>query len=125
MRLIRLLLLIGLVVPFAGACGGGAIGSQQTCQQLTDEYSAAYTAALACTPGAANQCQQQAPPLSCDCYAVVEDATALNVLATELRARGCVPAHAYACPCGAAPGPIVCVPSDGGGGTCTFAPQSG
>ena len=58
MRLIRLLLLIGLVVPLAGACGGGAIGSQQTCQQLKDEYSNAYPAALACVPGAANQCQQ-------------------------------------------------------------------
>lgn len=121
MRLIRLLLLIGMVVPLATACSGGAIGSQQTCQQLTDEYANAYTAALACTPGAADQCQQQAPPLSCDCAAVVQDATQLDVLATELRARGCVPAHPYACPCVAEPGPIACVPSDGGGGTCTFA----
>jgi|tagenome__1003787_1003787.scaffolds.fasta_scaffold20930510_2 hypothetical protein len=125
MRLIRLLLLVGFVVPLAGGCGSGALGSQQTCQQLTDEYTAAYTTALACTPGIAEQCQQQAPALSCDCSAPVEDASTLNVIAAELRAQGCIPSHPYACPCAAFPGPVVCVAADGGGGTCSHEQPSG
>jgi len=84
-------------------------------------YDNAYPAALACTPGAANQCQQNAPGLTCNCSAPVEDATQLDAIAAELRAQGCVPAQAAACPC-AAPGPVTCMPVDGGGGTCTNAP---
>ena len=118
MRLIRLVLLIGLGVPLAGACGGGALGSLQTCQQLQDEYSKAYPAALACVPGAANQCQQQAKSDSnCDCNGAVEDATHLDAIVDQMAALGCVP-KGPACPC-AYLGPVSCVANDGGGGTCT------
>jgi hypothetical protein len=86
-----------------------------------DAYDNAYPAALACTPGAPNQCQQNAPGLTCNCSAPVEDATQLDAIAVQLRAQGCVPAQAAACPC-AAPGPVTCMPVDGGGGACTNAP---
>jgi hypothetical protein len=119
MRLLRFGLLIGLVVPLAGACGGGAIGSQQTCQQLTDEYTNAYPAALACVPGAANQCQQQAKSASnCDCNGTVQDATQLDAIVAQMTALGCIPQKGPACPC-AYLGPVSCVADDAGGGTCT------
>lgn len=120
MRLDRLLLLIGLVAPLASACGGGTLGSQQTCQQLKDEYSNAYPAALACVPGAANQCQQQAKSASnCNCQGAVEDATVLDAIVAQLTTQGCIPQNQPACPC-AYLGPVSCVANDGGGGTCTY-----
>ena len=121
MRPNRLLLLIGLVVSLATACGGGAIGGQQTCQQLTNAYSNAYPAALACVPGAANQCQQfvKSGP-NCDCEGAVEDPTELDAIRAQMIAQGCVPQKASACPPCAYLGPPSCVANDGGGGTCTY-----
>jgi hypothetical protein len=117
MRLIRLLLL-AMVVPLAAACGGGALGSQPTCQQLKDEYANAYPAALACLPGAANQCQQQAKSDSnCDCNGAVEDATQLDAIVDRMTALGCIP-KGPACPC-AYLGPVSCLANDAGSGTCT------
>jgi hypothetical protein len=121
MRLSRFLLLAGLVVRLASACGGGAIGGQQTCQQLQDEYSTAYPAALACAPGAANQCQQfvKSGPI-CDCEGAVEDPTELDAIRARMIAQGCVPQSASVCPPCAYLGPVSCVANDGGGGTCTY-----
>ena len=85
-----------------------------------DDYSNAYPAAVACTLGAANQCQQQSPPLTCSCTATVQDATQLDAIAAQLRAKGCIPAQAAACPC-AYLGPATCLPVDGGGGACQAA----
>jgi hypothetical protein len=120
MRLIRSLFLVGLLVPFAAGCGGGALGSQQTCQQLKDEYAQAYPAALACVPGAANQCQQFAKSISgCDCEGAVEDATRVNAIVDQLTALGCISKTGPECPC-AYLGPPSCVATDGGGGTCSY-----
>jgi len=111
----RSLVVVGALL-LAG-CGGSSLGSGESCQQLMDTFSSAYTAALICTPGADNQCQQQAPGLTCNCDAPVQDATQLNAIAVELRAQGCVPKQAAECPC-AASGPAACAPADGGGGVC-------
>ena len=120
MRLIQWVLLGGLVFALAASCGGGAIGGQQTCQQLKDEYSQAYPAALACDPGAANQCQEQAKSASsCNCDNTVEDATQLDAIVDRMTALGCIPQNAPSCPC-AYLGPATCVASDGGGGTCAY-----
>ncbi len=86
-----------------------------------DAYSTAYTAALVCTPGAANQCQQPAPGLTCSCSSDVQDATELDAIAVQLRAKGCIPEQAVACPC-VLLGPVSCMPADGGGGMCAAGP---
>jgi hypothetical protein len=126
MHLNRLLLLMGLVVPLAGACGGGAIGGQPgaSCQQLQDQYSNAYPAALACDPGAANQCQQfvKSGP-NCDCEGAVQDPTALDAIRAQMIAQGCVPQNASVCPPCAPLGPASCVANDGGAGTCMYSLQ--
>ena len=44
-----------------GGQGGQSVDSGVTCAELANEYSAALPAAEACTPGAANQCQQLVP----------------------------------------------------------------
>lgn len=121
MHLTRLLLLVALVVPFTGACGGGALGSQQTCQQLNDAYSSALPTALACVPGVANQCQQfvTSGP-NCDCEGAVEDPTELDAIRARMIAQGCVSQKPLVCPPCAPLGPASCVANDGGGGTCTY-----
>ena len=83
-----------------------------------DSFGNAYTAALACTPGAANQCQQPAPAIGgCNCDAPVEDATQLDAIAVQLRALGCIPNQAAECPCPFLGNPT-CVTADAGGGMC-------
>jgi len=121
MSISRAVLLVGATLLLAAGCGGSSLGSGESCQQLMADYDNAYPAALACTPGAANQCQQNAPGLTCNCSAPVEDATQLEAIAAQLRAQGCIPAQAAACPC-VAPGPVTCMPADGGGGICQDAP---
>lgn len=118
----RYLFLVGATFLLAVGCGGSSLGSGESCQQLMDAYDNAYPAALACTPGAANQCQQQSPPLTCSCTSTVQDATQLNAIAVQLHAQGCIPAQALACPCAAQPGPITCLPADAVGGVCAAAP---
>ena len=124
MRLPSLVLLLGLTPSLGGACGG-SVNESQSCSQLMDEYTNAFPAALACNPGATNQCQQQAMSASgCGCEARVQDATQLNAIVARLRAQGCIPAQIVACPC-IAPLPLTCVANDGGGGTCTSQPPAG
>jgi hypothetical protein len=105
-----------------GSAGGSGIGGQgggESCAQLTTDYSNALPAAASCTPGAANQCQQQALfPTCTSCYDSVNDATTLDSIRSQLIAQGCT--HPVACPC-AFPGQVTCVANDGGSGagTCT------
>jgi hypothetical protein len=124
MPLFRSLFLVGATLVLAAGCGGSSLGSGESCTQLMDAYATAYTAALVCTPGAANQCQQPTPALTCDCGGTVQDATEIDAIAAQLRAKGCIPAQAAACPC-AFLGPISCQPADGGGGVCAQTPPGG
>jgi len=119
------LLVLGLAL--AAGCGGGALGDKSTesCSQLQEDWSNALPAALACDPGAANQCQTYAMSAgNCSCGTTVQDATQLDAIVARMRAQGCIPAQQVACPC-AAPFPLACVANDGGGGTCTPQPRSG
>ena len=112
-------LVLGLAL--AAGCGGGG----ESCSQLQDDYQNAMPAALACDPSAASQCQQHAMSASsCSCETTVQDATQLNAIVAQMRAKGCIPANTVACPC-AAPLPLTCVAGSGGGGTCTAQAPSG
>lgn len=111
-----------------GADAGTAVDGGETCDQLVIDYKAAVIAAMACTPGAPNQCQASATPslptcpTGCDPVLSINDASGVN----ELRMR-------WAAQCGtdvACP-QIVCQPpavigtctssGDAGGGTCVTA----
>jgi hypothetical protein len=101
-----------------GQAGSGGQGSQSTdggpsCTQLMTQYSNAFPAALDCTPGASNQCMQQAlsPTCTSSCYTIVNNATAVNALRDELVGQGCT--HPAPCPC-ALPTSSACVATDAG-----------
>ena len=75
-----------------GGQGGQTVDSGVTCAELANEYSAALPAAEACTPGAANQCQQLVPlslSICTGCQHYVTDATTLNALRTQWTNQGC------------------------------------
>jgi hypothetical protein len=90
--------------------------SNPACDQLTAAYAAAFTAALACTPGAPNQCQALVPqsPVACptrqcQAYAVVNDGAQVRaVLETWLDTCASL---AETCPDGAP----ICVPVEPSG----------
>jgi hypothetical protein len=77
-----------------GATGGGtggnigaAIDGGESCDQLNTAYAAALTAALACTPGAPNQCQApvatmptRCPGSDCGSQELVNDGTAVEAV---------------------------------------------
>ena len=76
----------------SGGQGGQTVDSGVTCAELATEYSAAVPAAEACTPGAANQCQQLVPlslSICTGCQHYVTDATTLNALRTQWTNQGC------------------------------------
>jgi hypothetical protein len=75
-----------------GGQGGQMVDSGVSCAELATEYSAALPAAEACTPGAANQCQQLVPlslSICTGCEHYVTDATTLNALRTQWTNQGC------------------------------------
>lgn len=75
-----------------GGQGGQTVDSGVSCAELASEYSAALPAAEACTPGAANQCQQLVPlslGICAGCEHYVTDATTLNALRTQWTNQGC------------------------------------
>jgi hypothetical protein len=75
-----------------GGQGGQTVDSGVSCAELANEYSAALPAAEACTPGAANQCQQLVPlslSICTGCEHYVTDATTLNALRTQWTNQGC------------------------------------
>jgi hypothetical protein len=51
------------------------------------------------------------------CQGPVQDATAVDAIAAQLHAQACISNQVPECPC-ALPGPVVCMPADGGGGIC-------
>lgn len=81
-----------------------------------DAYTNALPAALACDPGAADQCQQLASTDSlCSCGRLVQDASELDAIVTQMVTEGCI--HQAACPCPIVP-LVTCLPTDGGRGAC-------
>ncbi len=75
-----------------GGQGGQTVDSGVTCAELANEYSAALPAAEACSPGAANQCQQLVPialSICTACQHYVTDATTLNAIRAQWTNQGC------------------------------------
>jgi len=108
--------------------GGAALAPDggESCYQLSNDYTAVVRAALACRPGAPNQCQTQVTPnLSacgdCQTMEAANDATAVNAV-WQRWFEQCVGTAACAqVGCPPIPGQTgVCVPVDGGplGGVC-------
>ncbi len=104
----------------------GAGGSSAFCNQLAADYALATTAALACTPGAPNQCQTlvEIQPSACpDCGQMfVNDATKVKAVQDEWVAD-CGPVPTGSCPsysCAYPPAPVTCLPTSPGAttGTC-------
>jgi hypothetical protein len=116
-----------VTVMDAGVPDGG-----ETCEQLAADYAWALSAALACTPGAANQCQQFADrdvpciPNQCPTLVGVNDSTGPTAAEQRWslqcgRGSGCL---AIACN-GVIEPRTACVPVDSGsptGGLCMYAP---
>jgi hypothetical protein len=121
---------VAALFPLAAGCGSGASSSAdagRSCQQLVSDFEAARSAALACTPGAANQCQALVPVSMCaGCGVYVNDATQASAISAQFFDQGCDKNAATACtPFSCIQvGPSSCVANDGGspGGTCTPMP---
>ena len=81
------------------------------------DYTFSLNRALACTVGAANQCQQHSLSLDCTaCYLTVQDPTTLDSLRAQMLVQRCIqPLPDCLC---VSPGETVCVATDGGGGAC-------
>ena len=114
-----------------GGTSGADAGDSALCSQLTDAYSAAVTAALACTPGAPNQCQAvvaiaptACPGAVCGGQEHVNDATEVETLREEWLSA-CEPGVHVGCvgiACDPPLPPSVCVPTSPGATTGTCVP---
>jgi hypothetical protein len=104
----------------AGGRGGSSVGADggESCQQLMDDYTRALVPAIACVPGAADQCQQLTLSLDCtDCYRGVEDATTVDALRAQLLGQGCI--TPVVCPCiGSGAGTCAATDAGSASGTC-------
>ncbi len=106
--------------------GGAAGGNGALCDQLDAAYASAVTAALACTPGAPNQCQAPVgtyptacPGADCSGLEYVNDGTTVEAVREEWLAA-CEPGVHYGCPaiaCGSPVPPTACVPTSPGATT--------
>jgi hypothetical protein len=100
--------------------GGGGGNGGATCPQLLTTLENAIVTAMACTPGAANQCVQQVqefPDCIPGCYFLVNDATKPNAIRAQLVAQCDQPAEL--CPCSVPPPALTCVAAGGtDGGVC-------
>jgi hypothetical protein len=82
---------------------GSSVPSGDSCEQLTGDYGAAVAAALACSPGTANQCQvfvaslpTSCPSAACDSQKAVNDNTSVEAVREKwLVACGIAP---FSCP---------------------------
>jgi hypothetical protein len=77
----------GTCIPYGSDAGATVVpDGGESCDQLVADYTAAVTAALACTPGATNQCQSYATttvangpdPSDCRPMTVVNDPSGVN-----------------------------------------------
>ena len=103
-----------------GTGGTPIVDAGEICKTLTVEYEAALAEARRCNPGAnALQCQATAPySLPCpSCSTHVQDASKLTAIRARWNASGCKGGICPAIAC-VLPGMGVCIPTDGGGGTC-------
>jgi hypothetical protein len=116
-----------VVSGFLGqGCGSSSSSSGRSCAELESDYQQALSAAYACTPGAANQCQQAIPVSFCaGCDLYVNDASSVNAISAQLFSQGCVRCEGLELCIQS--GPWACVATDGGGsgGRCSIAPPSG
>jgi hypothetical protein len=112
-----------------GASGGADAGDSGLCNQLDLDYNAAVAAALACTPGAPNQCQAlvasiptSCPDLACGSQSYVNDGTSVETERVYWLDMGCGgPPHscpAIACSPSAPPATCVADGPDATTGTC-------
>jgi hypothetical protein len=102
-------------------------GSRAACEALEREFQSAWRRALACSPGAPNQCQTMATSgtVRCPlCPVYVHNAAEVTRLRNDFRAMGCEAFYVQPCPVAAcvAPTPGRCVPTDAGAaaGECLF-----
>ena len=109
-----------------GKGGQGGTGGQgaETCDQYVADYANALAEARACTVGATDQCQQNAPGTLSYCtgcpQVVVNDAAPLTAIRAQWTAAGCaVPTVCPAIAC-VVPSMRTCVATDAGpsGGIC-------
>jgi hypothetical protein len=115
-----------------GSGGSGAGGdSGALCDQLNAAYASALTAALACTPGAPNQCQAvvgiyptACPGADCSGLEYVNDGMTVEA-AREDWLAACEPGIHSGCSaiaCGSPPPPTTCLPTSPGATTGTCVP---
>jgi hypothetical protein len=111
----------------SGADGGQPVDAAVTCTDLHNQYAAAIVAASRCTVDAGGQCTQLVassfPLVHCGlgCGLIyVNDASSLGPPFAEVLALNCTIAISCGAPC-VPPTSGVCVPTDGGSGTCETA----
>ncbi len=119
--------MLSLIAGCSSGSSAGVDGGGRTCEQLASDFLAARSAASACTPGAANQCQAPVPvDLCAGCNFYVNDATQVQPIIAQFFKQGCDKSDATACTfhnC-IQVAAFSCVATDGGapGGRCTLPP---
>jgi hypothetical protein len=114
-----------------GDIATGGTGGAALCNQIEAAYTAAVTAALACTPGAVNQCQAlvavsptSCPGLACGGQAYVNDDTSIESV-RGMWLTTCSKEPWHSCPAVACDPPAptsACVPNGPGAATGTCVP---
>jgi hypothetical protein len=118
----------------SGPDGGdtGAPDAGETCDQLMAGYALAVNAAIACTPGAPNQCGAAIDPMPdpcgiCEGTQAANDATGLSALEQRWRAQCARNLSCSVSGCNPPPVPGTCVAVNGGGlpggGICLNRPR--
>jgi hypothetical protein len=110
-----------------GIPGGSGPDAGSLCELLVSQYSAELVAARSCDVGSKGECQQvvtwSLSPCG-GCPTFVRDATVLNEIQQAWMNAGCanadIPCALIECP---AAMNDVCLPTDGGQGTCSYSPS--
>jgi hypothetical protein len=130
---------VGIVMIGAAAlisagvgCSGRQLGGQ-SCAQINASYQAAVSAALACTPGAPNQCEVRVASTPMECQQAcgngipVNDDTTIEMI-REQWLRSCDPNPPHSCPyipCDPPVPPAACIPDGYGSATGTCVAGAG